>query len=410
MLNLLKRIFYFPLAWYFRFWAQIKLSKWQPRIIVITGSSGKTTLLHLIESQLGDKAKYSHHANSSFGIPFDILGLHRDTLTLWEWPSLFLLAPVKAFTQPPLTNLYIVEADCDRPGEGKFLSEFLRPEVTLWVSLSKTHSINFPTPVEASIAHEFGYFVQNTNKLVIANGDSDPIQKQLPRSRTQNVLINKKDWLNKYKVSKSGTQFTLKEKTYSFKYLLPEETVYSIAICIEIMNYLSHPLDPKFTHFSLPPGRSSIFAGVKHTTLIDSTYNSNLESASAILNMYRQLDTHPKWAILGDLLEQGTEEKAEHEKLADVIVKASIDKVVLMGPRVKKYTYPKLPKETIVFVNPPEVLQYLEAHNQGGETILFKGARFLEGVIAHLLADKADIAQLPRREKIWEMRRKKWGL
>jgi len=176
------------------------------------------------------------------------------------------------------------------------------------------------------------------------------------------------------------------------------------------MNYLSHPVDPKFTHFNLPPGRSSIFAGVKHTTLIDSTYNSNLESASAILNMYRQLDTHPKWAILGDLLEQGTEEKAEHEKLADVIVKASIDKVVLMGPRVKKYTYPKLPKETIVFVNPPEVLQYLEAHIQGGETILFKGARFLEGVIAHLLADKADIAQLPRREKIWEMRRKKWGL
>src|SRR3989344_6364633 len=123
MIHKFKQALYLHVASYFKFFAAIQLFFWKPRIIVITGSNSKTTLLHLLESQLGDKAKYSHHANSSFGIPFDILGLHRDTLTLWEWPSLFLLAPVKAFTQPPLTNLYIVEADCDRPGEGKFLSE-----------------------------------------------------------------------------------------------------------------------------------------------------------------------------------------------------------------------------------------------------------------------------------------------
>ena len=98
MISIIKKIFsflkgklYFPLAFYFRFFAQIQLLIWGPKIIVITGSNGKTTLLHLLESQLGNKAKYSHHANSAFGIPFNILGFERQTLKISEWPLLFLL-------------------------------------------------------------------------------------------------------------------------------------------------------------------------------------------------------------------------------------------------------------------------------------------------------------------------------
>jgi len=130
MFQKIKRILYFPFASYFRFFASIRLKIWRPRIIVITGSSGKTTLLHLIEAQLGDVAKYTHKANSSFGIPFNILGLQRNDLTLIEWPLLFLQAPFAIFKTLPKEKIYIVEADCDRPGEGKFLSSFIRPENT----------------------------------------------------------------------------------------------------------------------------------------------------------------------------------------------------------------------------------------------------------------------------------------
>src|SRR3989304_7990628 len=98
MFQKIKKVLYFPLAYYFRFFAQIKLARWNPRIIVVTGSSGKTTLLHLIKSQLREKAYYSHHANSSYGIPFDILGMTRKTLMLYEWLELFLKAPFLAFS------------------------------------------------------------------------------------------------------------------------------------------------------------------------------------------------------------------------------------------------------------------------------------------------------------------------
>src|SRR5581483_5921751 len=132
MISKLKKRFYFWGAQYFRYFASIRLSRWKPRIVVVTGSTGKTTLLHLLESQLGSRSRYSHQANSSFGIPFDILGMKRTSLKPVEWIFLLLSAPFRVLLPVPKENIYIVEADCDRPREGEFLASFLKPEVTLW--------------------------------------------------------------------------------------------------------------------------------------------------------------------------------------------------------------------------------------------------------------------------------------
>lgn len=409
MFQAVKKALYFPIAYYFRIFAQIQLFLWKPKIIVITGSNAKTTLLHLLESQIGNRAKYSHSANSSYGVPFDILGLNRKNLTLDEWPKIFLLAPFKAFKKPPKENLYIVEADCDRPHEGKFLSTLLNPEVTVWISSSKTHTMNFASPVEENIAFEFGYFLEHTKRLAIINGDSALIKKQLSRTKAKIIQLSKKEHLQKYAVGKNYTEFKIDGTIYKFNFLLPEESFYQIMSTLKLMDYLKLPIDSSFTNFKLPPGRSSLFKGIKNTTLIDSSYNANLSSMTVILNMFDKVPLSNKWVVLGDMLEQGKEEQEEHEKLAAVIAKYNFKKIILMGPRISKYTYPKL-KSAIKFETPKEVLDFLQTNIVGGETILFKGARFLEGVIEHLLEDKNDVSKLCRREKIWQIRRKQWGL
>src|SRR5712691_532805 len=106
MLTSLKKRLYFVVASYFAFWAKIVLRRWQPRIIVVTGSSGKTTLLHLIEAQLGGKAIYSHHANSAIGLPFHILGIGANIEAKYEWFGRLLQAPFKAWRQVPSCKLY----------------------------------------------------------------------------------------------------------------------------------------------------------------------------------------------------------------------------------------------------------------------------------------------------------------
>ena len=85
-----------------------------------------------------------------------------------------------------------------------------------------------------------------------------------------------------------------------------------------------------------------------------------------------------------------------------------------MGPRVSKYTYPKLAgligaEHIVKFKLPKEALAYLLENSKGNETILFKGARFMEGIVEHLLADKNDAGKLCRREAVWQKRKKGLG-
>lgn len=410
MLTNLKKLFYFPIASYFRFFAAIQLKIWKPRIFVITGSSGKTTLLHLLESQIGARAEYSHQANSSFGIPFDILDLKRKTLTLDEWPILFLQAPFKAFQKIHNKNLYIVEADCDRLGEGKFLASLLKPEMTIWLSSTKTHSVNFPPPAEESIAEEFGYFLENTTKKIIINGDSQLIKDQSKRTKADIEFIKKSD-LKEYQVNIHSSRFKLENKTYELEYPMPKETFYQIGAMLKIMEYLSLPTDQTFSKLQLPPGRNSVFRGIRNTTILDSSYNADLGSMTVMLDTFDQISGKDKWVVLGDMVEQGREENSEHEKLAPVINSSNFQGVVLVGPRLQKYTLPLLKQSDVEsFITPREALNYLKLNIRGGELMLFKGARFLEGIIEHLLQNKGDISKLCRREKIWQQRRKKWGL
>ena len=472
MLETIKNKLYFPLAWYFRFFAEIRLRRWKPRIVVVTGSSGKTTLLHLLESQFGIHAKFSHHANSSYGIPFDILNLHRKSLKSSEWIHLFLKAPLQAFKEPFKEQYYIVEADTDRPGEGRFLAEMLQPEVVLWVSVSATHGMNFDklvipgvatstigspqkgsiassTPVkqasslrpaqndkkfnsvEEAIAYDFGYFLEYCSKMAVIDGDSKIQTKQVNRTKAKVRAVQKRDYLESYKVERYGTEFEIEGKKYLFSALLPREVFYSIKMCRDVVEYFNLPFDKSFSNFVIPEGRGSLFRGVKDTALIDSTYNANLSSVEAMLGMYAKFPAEKKWVVLGDMLELGEKEQEEHERLGEILGKMELERIILVGKRVSKYTLPSLrgkmtnpaqrgalptvarnDDKVVAFEKQSEALDYLEENIEGGEAILFKGSQsiFLEGIIEALLANKEDASKLPRRGIFWMNKRRDLGL
>ena len=418
-----KKKLYFFVASYFKALAAKKLARWHPIIIVITGSTGKTTLLNLFESQLESRARYSHDANSSYGVPFDILGLKRTTLKPIEWIGLFLSAPFKALFRIPKEKIYIVEADCDRPGEGEFLASLLNPEVTVWQNISRTHSVNFDKllenkkfkTIEDAIAYEFGYFIEQTKKLVIVNADSEFIKKQLMRTIAKVEKISS-SVLDSYTVDTNSTKFTISGKEYVFPVLLPQNSFLAVAATLRVLKYLNITPTESFSNFRIPPGRSSVFQGIKNTTIIDSSYNASLSSMDAILGLFEKYPGKKKWIILGDMVELGHEAQEEHEKLASIILRTKYDKIILVGPRLAKYTYPILKQHGLGkrylehFMRPAEALEYLTENIHGREILLFKGARFLEGIIEYLLQNSEDIEKLPRREKVWEERRKQWDL
>jgi UDP-N-acetylmuramoyl-tripeptide--D-alanyl-D-alanine ligase len=426
MLRRIKRKLYFFVAAYFLFFARFYLRRWNPQVITVIGSSGKTTILHLLEAQIGVQARYSHKANSAFGIPFHILGLDRKTFHPGEWLLFFILAPFQAIRPVHKEKLYVTEADAERPGEAKVLATLLRPDILIWLSLEEAHGINFDSlvkndvhdvrdAVKKEMAREFGYFVANTQKLIVAAAENPYIEKELERAEAEITRIQQSD-SESYELEKSSTKVSAHGVVFSVPALVPPQAAISIVAALEVTKYLGLQIDQKFSRFVLPPGRSSVFAGIKDTTLIDSSYNATIDGVRTMLDlMNRYPAAGAKWLVLGDMIEQGKSEELEHADLAKLIVALVPDRVIFVGPRLQKYTHPVLvkmmeEKNIAAFLMPGEALKYLQENLRGGETILFKGARFLEGIVEQLLADPKDARKLCRREEVWVKRRKEWGI
>lgn len=416
----LKKRLYFVAAKYFRFFANSSLKHWNPRIIVITGSVGKTTMLHLLEHELKTKAHYSHDANSAFGVSFDILGLKGVRGSKLRWIFLFLAAPFRSLTAHHKEKFYIVEIDGERPHEAEFLAEWLKPEITLWVSIARSHAIQFENEVksgkfasvEDAITAEFATLPKNTKKTVYIDAD-EPLMVNAVKDIKAHVVSFKKSDIKKYIVYPDSTDFTSGATTFHFSQPQPRDLSIQLLMLKHLCEELKIPLDTDFSEMPFPPGRSSYLKGKNGLTLIDSSYNAHLASMKSILEMSKSLHSPHKWLIIGDMVDQGEIEAEEHKKLADMIAAVEPEEIILIGRRTKSYTAPRLkelgfsPKTTL---DPKKALSYIEKHTSGRETLIFKGSQYLEWIIEKLLENPEDEKFLPRRESAARKRRAKKGL
>ena len=420
-----KKKFYFLIASYFRFFANISFRRWRPRVIAITGSVGKTTMLNLVECILKERAHYSHDANSAYGIAFDILHLKGVTGSKLKWIYLFLAAPIKSLFYTHHEEFYIVEIDGERPHETEFLASWLKPEVTLWISLGLSHAVQFEQQVkdglfenlDKAITHEFAMLPEYTKELVIIDQDVDLMVRALESIKQKNLTKAKiikcsKQALIDYQVMPNQTKFEIKlpdedePREYLFNRPLSKDLTIQLVMLENLVKYLKVKTKSNLSDFRLAPGRNSFFEGKNGINIIDSSYNAHLISVKSILEMFRLMKIKHKWLVIGDIVDQGSIEGKEHSKLADEIIKVKPERIILIGRRTKKYTAPLLYST----LDPRDALTYLEKNLKGEETVLFKGSQYLEWIIEKLLKNPNDAKKLPRREKAAIKRRQKRGL
>ncbi len=415
-----KKRFYFRVAKYFQHFADKSLKRWNPRIIAVTGSAGKTTMLHLLEHEIGNKAHYSHDANSAFGVSFDILGIKGIKGSKLRWIYLLIAAPIKSLYYKHKEKFYVVEIDGERPHEAEFLASWLKPEITIWVSVGLSHAVQFENVVKTgefdsldkAIAHEFASLPRYTRELVYIDADSK-LMHEMTTDISAKVIAIKKSDLKKYVVYPDSTDFTYGDTTFHFNHPEPRDLAYNLLVLRDLMQYLKLPFKSDFSSLIMPPGRSSYLKGKNGLTIIDSSYNAHIISVASILDMARRMHADHKWLIIGDIVDQGSIEGEEHKKLADLIASVKPENVILVGRRTKKYTAPKLKELGITArttLDPKKALEYIEKHATGKETLIFKGSQYLEWIIEKLLLNPEDAAKLCRREPAAVKRRKKWGL
>ena len=415
-----KKRFYFVAAKYFRHFADRALQRWQPRVIAITGSAGKTTMLHLVEHEMGKKAHYSHDANSAFGVSFDLLGLKGIHGNKLKWIYLLVAAPFKSWFYRHKEKFYVVEIDGERPHEAEFLAKWLKPEVTIWVSIGRSHAVQFEKVVEEgkfksldeAIAAEFANLPKNTSKRVYIDAESKMMKVATEGIKAKVIPIKKTD-IKKYVVYPDSTDFTYGDTTFHFNHPEPKDIAFHLLVLKDLMKYLKMPFNADFSSIKMAPGRCSYFKGKKGVDIVDSSYNAHLISVASILDMTKRMHADHKWLVIGDIVDQGSITGEEHRKLAHLIADVKPEKVILVGKRTKEYTAPELKKlgvSAVATLDPRKALEYLERRITGKETLVFKGSQYLEWVIEKLLADPKDAKKLCRRDRGAVARRKSWGL
>ncbi len=416
----MKKGLYLVVARYFRFFATISLRRWRPRVIAVTGSVGKTTMLHLLEVMLGKDAHYSHLANSAYGIAFDIVGLRGVQTSKLEWFKLCLTVPFRALYFTRQQQFYVVEIDSERPHEAAFIANWLQPEVTLWISCDRSHAVYYDkqvasgqfTDVDTAIAHGFAAVARATTKLVIIDGDNAAMRRETKQLQAALTAVTAKN-LRSYDVTPQSAAFRLQSGTFVFHEPMPRETYIQLAQCERLMNYLKRPITHDLAAFVVPPGRNNFFVGIKGTRLIDSSYNAHLISMRSMIAMLDAMKHPHKWAVIGDMVEQGKGEADEHRKLGEVLLTSDFETIVLVGRRVAEHTAAVLTdtsKTVVSFVDTRDALDYLTSHLQGGETILFKGSQYLEWLVEKLLLHPEDTAFLARQDPAAKARRRARGL
>jgi UDP-N-acetylmuramyl pentapeptide synthase len=430
--------------WYLRALAKLQLKKSNPIIVGVGGASGKTSLSSLISLILKSKYKIlsSEGKNSESGIPLSILGLSVGNYSIFDWLRIIILSPFKILTNWSKYKIFIAEMGIDSPFEPKnmsYLFRIVKPKIGVLTNIAYEHSMNFDDLAKGASEEERKEKILDLtakeellllNKLpkegvAILNIDDVRIEKNRKNIKAKTISVSQKSKIADFFIKETIVgmnqfliRFVFNNKTYVLRLQNPLPMHYVATICLAIATCsslgveVSDSISQIERHFILPPGRFTVFKGVKNTLIIDSSYNNaTLQPLLDILELVSKISQNKrKLVILGDLRELGTMSELAHQSVAEKII-ATVDYAILIGPLMQKFASPVLEKRNFPFKS---FLTFSEAHYfiltniKSRDVILIKSSQstlFLERAVEMLLKNPKDKDRLCRRGKYWDKKR-----
>jgi UDP-N-acetylmuramoyl-tripeptide--D-alanyl-D-alanine ligase len=121
--------------------------------------------------------------------------------------------------------------------------------------------------------------------------------------------------------------------------------------------------------------RLNVVEGLRGLTVLDDCYNANPASVEAALRTARELAGAGRVvAVLGDMLELGDGEAAEHARMAEVAEQLASVRAFL-GPRSAAAAPGHKAQQTAHFVDVEALWAWLEPRLEPGDVVLVKGSR-----------------------------------
>ncbi|MEX2007624.1 MAG: UDP-N-acetylmuramoyl-tripeptide--D-alanyl-D-alanine ligase [Candidatus Levyibacteriota bacterium] len=420
---------------YLRLLAKIQLIKINPIIVGVGGASGKSSLAAIIGSAISSKykIKQSKGKNSETGVPLDILGIDPGNYTILDWIRIVLASFAGIFLNWKQYDVYVAEMGIDGPNEPKnmsYLLKIIKPKIAVLTNIAYEHSVYFAGSEKEILnktAEQEMLLLKSLpgDGFAVVNIDDPIIEREfaLLQARKSTISIKKETtdfYGDGFEVTLDKFSFNVKHfrETYKFEVnqMLPDHYARSFLSALSIALYLGISMGDAILNlernFKLPPGRLSVFDGIKNTTIIDSSYNNaTLPPILDILDLLKKVSgKRRKVAILADMRELGSVSAKIHKIVAEKILK-TCDFAVLIGPQMVEYVAPVLKKNKFDYLSFETFTQARDAilsNIQEKDVILIKGSQntlFLEKATEMLLENSRDKEKLCRRGEFWDKKR-----
>jgi len=411
-----------------RFMARSVIRKYEPIIVGITGSVGKTSAKEAVFLVLSSKyrvRKNEKNYNNEVGIPLTIIGAQSGghSVLRWGWVVVKWLALMLFPLRYP--EIIVLEMGIDRPGDMDYLTSFIPVTVGIVTAIASNH-LEFFKNID-HIAREKGRILKDvpSHGLAILNADDERVAAFKEKVKipvltygfSENSHVKGvRQSFGSEGIERTGIQFKLSYEGKTIPMRLPhvvaEHLVYATLAAIATGIYFKINLveiAKTLEKFSPPPGRMNLIPGVKRSFILDDTYNASPRSMLAALEVLHTLPGGRKIAVLGDMLELGEDLERGHKEVAEKVFAAKADLFFAIGKRMEIAMHHLIslgyPTDKIFYFSDLEMMgKKLQDEMEEGDVILVKGSQGmrLEKIVEEVMAEPL------RAEKILCRQNKEW--
>ncbi|RYU92483.1 bifunctional UDP-N-acetylmuramoyl-tripeptide:D-alanyl-D-alanine ligase/alanine racemase [Mucilaginibacter terrigena] len=334
-------------------------------VIGITGSNGKTIVKEWLYQLMNPEKSIVRNPksyNSQIGVP----------LSVWQINETH--------------NLGIFEAGISTPGEMDKLEAIIQPTIGVLTHMGTAHDEGFESP-EEKLDEKLKLF--KNCKQLIYNYEALLDHKDELQTRECFVWSRKFNLVDLYVFSEttiSGKYYMraiYKEK--EIECLVPfrdEASVENAIVCwatMLAMGYSPADADDRIERLAAVSMRLELKHGINDCSIIDDSYNSDIQSLEIALNFLNQQNQHQKKTlILSDIYQSGLQLDALYKQVAQMVSAKQVDRFIGVGTFLQEYKdYFNVPQMHF-YADTASLLKEMNKLHLQDETILIKGSRSFE--------------------------------
>ncbi len=415
-----------------RYLSQTILKKYQPKVIGITGSVGKSSAKEAIALVLSAKfqvrSTYKNY-NNQIGVPLAIIGTQKSPgKWVFGWLQVF-FQTVKIFVKKDnnYPQILVLEMGADRLGDIKYLTDLAPCDVGVLTYISHAHTEYFKTI--QNIANEKKVMITHLpkNGFAVMNSDNAEVKKVMFETSAHIITygfgeeadlqaseVNIKYDENNLPVGISFfVAYQEKKVSVFLSGVIAAHAIPAVlaGLAVGITQGIDLPAGvAQLQHHQPLAGHMRLIVGIKKTLIIDDTYNSSPDAAKSALGTLGGLQTlGKKYAVLSDMLEMGGVAEQVHREVGEWVVKNGIDYLITVGA-LSKITAAAardngLAENAVAcFDDSVSAGRFLQEKLRTGDTVLVKGSQSMrmEKIVKEIMAEPMQAPELlVRQEAKW---------